>query len=67
MPNEKFPHPYVQNAKQDDSTMVYVNGGDFAHTGIGSRASGLPKGGATPASGDKLSIEHVGKTAGGNK
>lgn len=60
-----FPKAYVDSAAQDDKTLVYVNGGDFAHTGIGSRPSGMPKGGATP---DGIKgIDHVGDTTGGRK
>lgn len=65
MSNERFPKAYVESATQDDKTMVYVNGGDFAKTGIGARASGLPKGGDIP-DGIK-SLDHVGGTAGGKK
>jgi hypothetical protein len=62
---DKFPRPYVDSAKQDDVTMVYVNGGEFGKMGIGARKSGIPKGDAAPGSAG--SIEHVGDTAGGRK
>lgn len=62
----KFPRPYIEDAKQDNSTMEYVNGGDFAHLGIGARNSGLPKGDAGPSK-SGMGLDHVGGTAGGKK
>jgi hypothetical protein len=58
-----FPKAYVDSAQQDDKTMIYVNGGDFAHMGIGARSSGQPKGGDAPT--QIKSIDHVGSTATG--
>lgn len=63
---DRFPKPYQNDVKQNDSIMEYVNGGDFGKMGIGARKSGLPKGDAAPATGAG-SLEHVGDTAGGKK
>ena len=60
-----FPKAYIDSAKQDDKTMIYVNGGAFEKMGIGARASGLPKGGAAPTQIE--GIDHVGGTATGKK
>ena len=61
---DRFPKPYLNDSKQDDTTMVYVNGGEFGKMGIGARKSGLPKGDAAPATGAGT-LDHVGGTAGG--
>lgn len=60
---DRFPKAYVNTAKKDDALMKYVNGGDFAHMGIGARSSGMPK---DMKKGD-LGLDHVGGTAGGSK
>lgn len=60
-----FPKAYIDSAKQDDTTMVYVNGGAFEKMGIGARASGLPKGNSAPTQIEGL--DHVGKSSGGRK
>jgi hypothetical protein len=59
MSSGKFPKPYVNDTKMDPM-MEYV---PFSKTGIGSRASGLPKDGKK----GQMGIEHVGGTAGGSK
>jgi len=59
----RIPRAYVEEAQQNNSTMVYVNGGDFAKMGIGARSSGLPKGDAAPNK-TGMNLEHVGGTAG---
>lgn len=51
-----FPRPYVNDAKQDDSIMRYVNDGNFAVTGIGSRKSGLP----SNVKSEGMNLDHVG-------
>jgi hypothetical protein len=63
---DKFPKPYIDSAKQDDATVVYVNGGAFNKMGIGAGASGLPKGDAAPSK-SGMGLDHVGDTAGGKK
>ena len=55
----KFPKPYVNNTRKDP-IMEYV---PFEKTGIGSRASGLPK----DVKAGTLGLDHVGGTAGGSK
>ena len=57
----KIPGPYVRSTEQDNSVVVYPNGGDFAKMGIGARSSGLPE---SASSGPKP-IEHVGGSQGG--
>ena len=54
----KFPGAYLNDTKQDDSTMHYVRGGGFDHTDIGSRSSGMPKN----AKSEGMSIDHVGNS-----
>ena len=56
----RTPRPYVNDVKQDDALMRYVNDGDFSKLGIGGRAVSLPKSGI---GGDKMAIDHVGKNA----
>jgi len=51
-----FPRPYINDAKQDDSLMHYVRGGDFANTDIGSRKSGTPG----DIKSETMDIGHVG-------
>jgi hypothetical protein len=51
-----FPRPYVNDCKQDDSIMHYVRDGDFSHTDIGSRPSGMPK----AMDKGRMDISHVG-------
>ena len=55
----KFPGPYVNDTKQDDALMVYVNNGGFEHAGIGSRPSAMPKDVK-----NSNSIEHTGSGPG---
>lgn len=62
--SDKFPRNYVNEAKQDDSTMVYVNDGNFGKMGIGARPSGMPKSGEGPTK-SGMDIDHVGDTTGG--
>lgn len=63
----KFPRPYVEEAKEDRTTMEYVDGdgGGFSRMGIGARKSGMPKGEGPTKGG--MSIDHVGGTPGGKK
>lgn len=63
MADGKFPKPYVNDVKQNDSTMKYVNAGDFAHLGIGGRPSGLPK----DVGSEGMNLEHVGDSTGKSK
>jgi hypothetical protein len=56
----KIPGPYVNEVKQDDALMVYVNDGDFAKLDVGARRSGLPG----DAKSSKMGIDHVGASAG---
>lgn len=51
----KVPTPYVNDVKQDDSVMEYV---DFPNMGIGARKSGMPG-----IAGKGGSLEHVGSDA----
>ena len=60
MAEGKFPKPYINTVKKDDSTMVYVK--SFDNLDIGARPSGQPK---SVSSGPK-SIEHVGGTTSSN-
>lgn len=53
----RFPKPYVNDVKRDDSTMVYV---PMDTMNIGARNSGLPKNNMNGAK----SLEHVGGSAG---
>ena len=50
-----FPRPYLDDVKVDNSTMRYVNGGDFASSEIGATPQGLAKDIKT----ERMSIEHV--------
>jgi len=54
MADRKFPGPYIDSVKRDDSVMKYVE--SFDTMGIGARNSGLPKGADAP----ELKIRHVG-------
>ena len=56
----RFPKPYVNDVARDNSLMKYV---PFETMGIGARKSGLP----ASASEGPGNIEHVGKSATGNK
>lgn len=59
----KFPGPYVNDAKQDDSVMEYVV---FPTMDIGARKSGLPS--SADMAGDpkqSMGISHVGNSATG--
>lgn len=56
----KFPRPYVNSVKRDDSVMEYVK--SFDTMGIGARSSGLPD---SVSKGPK-SLEHVGDNASKN-
>jgi len=51
-----FPKPYVDDVKQDDSTMRYVNGGDFSKAEIGATSQGIAKDIKT----ERMGIKHVG-------
>ena len=50
-----FPRPTINDVKQDDSSMRYVNGGDFARSEIGGGAPGLPKSIKT----ERMNIKHI--------
>lgn len=52
MADTKFPGPYVNQTKKDDSLMKYV---PMDHLDIGARASGMPKGGI----GEGMRLDHV--------
>ena len=54
----KFPKPYINDVKKDDSIMVYP---PIETMDIGARRSALP---ASASTGPK-SLEHVGTSAGG--
>ena len=54
----KFPKPYINDVKKDDSTMVYP---PIETMDIGARRSALP----SSASTGPKSLEHVGTSAGG--
>lgn len=54
---DKFPGPYIDSVKKDESTMQYV---DTDKMGIGARNSGLPK----DIRSQSMGIEHVGGSAG---
>lgn len=58
MAGTKFPGPYVNDTKIDESLMKYV---PFDNTEIGSRKSGMPKG----IGAEKMSIDHVGDSTPG--
>jgi hypothetical protein len=55
----KFPGPYINDVKKDDSVMEYVPMDDM---GIGARKSGLPA--QSDVKRDSMSIQHVGGSAG---
>lgn len=55
MAQGKVPTPYVNDVKQDDAIMHYV---DFPVMGIGARKSGLPD-----STNHIKSLEHVGEDA----
>lgn len=55
-----FPKPYVNDVKQDNGTMKYVNEGDFSELQIGGRPSGKPK----DAKSMGMGLEHVGGSMG---
>lgn len=55
---DRFPRPYVNDAKKDEEIMVYV---PFETMGIGARKSGLPN---KATDGSQLNIEHVGDSTG---
>lgn len=57
MADTKFPGPYINTTKVDNSIMEYV---PFDKTDIGSRSSGMPDGMK-----NSNSIEHVGNGTGG--
>lgn len=56
MSQGKVPTPYVNDVKEDNSTMVYM---PFDVMGIGARKSGIPTGGTNGV----RSLEHVGEDA----
>jgi len=56
MAQGKVPTPYVNDVKEDNSIMHYV---EFPTMGIGARKSGLPSGGTNHIN----SLEHVGSDA----
>ena len=58
MSGGKFPKPYINDVKKDDSTMVYP---PIETMDIGARRSALP----SSASTGPKSLEHVGTSAGG--
>lgn len=58
MAQGKVPTPYVNDVKQDDAIMNYV---DFPVMGIGARKSGLPD-----STNHIKSLEHVGEDASRN-
>ena len=60
MSEGKFPKPYVNDVRKDESLMQYV---PTDKMDIGARSSGLPK----SASEGPKSLEHVGGSAGKNK
>lgn len=60
MSSGKFPKPYINDVKRDDSTMVYVATDKMD---IGARKSAMPK----TASEGPRSLEHTGGSAGGKK
>lgn len=53
MADTRFPGPYVNSTKQDDSIMKYVG---FDKTDIGARSSGQPKGDVLSS---EMGIDHV--------
>lgn len=57
----KFPGPYINDTKQDDSTMIYVRGGGFDALDIGARKSGMVSG----IKATEMGIEHVGNSTPG--
>ena len=50
-----FPRPTIDDAKQDDSIMRYVNGGDFTTSEIGATSQGKAKDIKT----ERMTIRHV--------
>lgn len=60
---DKFPRAYVNDVKQDDSIMEYVNHGEFDRLGIGARPSGKP--GSAKSQG--MNLDHVSNRATGQK
>ena len=50
-----FPRPNINDVKQGDSAMRYVNGGDFSKSEIGGAAAGLPKDIKT----ERMTIRHT--------
>lgn len=54
----KFPGPYLNDTKKDESIMKYVPTDSL---GIGARASGMPK----KVGSGGMGIDHVGGAAGG--
>ena len=55
-----FPRPNINDAKQDDTTMRYVNGGDFTTSEIGATSQGKAKDIKT----ERMSIKHVDSSRG---
>lgn len=56
MPQGKFPEPYLNTTKEDDSIMKRV---DQDKSEIGARNSGLPK----DVKSSNMGIDHVGESA----
>lgn len=56
MAQGKVPTPYINDVKEDNAVMHYV---DFATMGIGARKSGLP----TDGTNHIKSLQHVGEDA----
>ena len=60
MAEGRFPKPYVESVKKDESIMVYI---PTETMGIGARTSGLPN---QASDTEKMSLQHVGGSAGGS-
>lgn len=55
----RFPGPYIQDAKVDNTVMEYI---PFDHMGIGARKSGMAT--KSEVKRDDMGITHVGNSAG---
>ena len=58
MAEGRFPKPYVDSVKKDESIMVYI---PTDKMGIGARPSGMP---SQASDTEKMSLQHVGGSAG---
>lgn len=58
--SDRFPKPYANSTKKDDSLMEYV---PMDTLSIGARKSGMPK----SVKPEGMGLDHVGGTAGGSK